>query len=89
MNVVIINPTHTNLVQRASTMTMHATIVITQDKVQSYTKWMPGNDFIPIAIETYGCLHLHFDSFLIILCTCMYSSPLANLLGTFDVYISL
>jgi len=64
-NVVIINATCTNLVQRVSTMTMHAKIVATQDKVRSYTKWMLRNDFIPLAIETYGCLHFHFDSFLI------------------------
>jgi len=25
---------------------------------------MPRNYFIPFAIETYGCFHLHFDSFL-------------------------
>jgi hypothetical protein len=23
-----------------------------------------GDDFIPLAIETYGCLHSRFDSFL-------------------------
>ncbi len=65
-NIVIANPTHTNLVQHTSTTIVHATIVVTQDKTQSYTERMPRDDFIPLAIETYGCLHPRFDSFLII-----------------------
>jgi hypothetical protein len=24
-----------------------------------------GNDFIPLAVETYGCFHSRFDSFFI------------------------
>jgi hypothetical protein len=58
MDVVIANLTHTNLVQHASTMIMHVTIVIVQDKTQSYTKRVPRNDFIPLTIETYNCFHL-------------------------------
>jgi glutaminase len=45
-------------------MIVHATIVVAQDKAQSYIERTLGNDFIPLAIETYGCLHPHFDSFL-------------------------
>jgi hypothetical protein len=44
-------------------MITHATTIIVQDKARSYTKRAPINDFIPLAIQTYGCLHLHFDSF--------------------------
>jgi len=51
-NIVIVDLTRTDLVQCASMMIVHATIVTTQDKTWSYTKWMPRNDFIPLAIET-------------------------------------
>jgi hypothetical protein len=64
VNIIIVDLTHTNLVQWASTTTTHATIIIAQDKAQSYIEWAPRNDFIPLAIETYGCFHPHFDSFL-------------------------
>ncbi len=62
-NIIIINLTCTNLAQRASMMTAHVIIVATQDKAQSYTPQVPGDDFIPLAIETYDCLHPRFDSF--------------------------
>ncbi len=45
-------------------MTMHVAANIAQDKALSYTKQAPGDDFIPLVIETYSCFHLHFDSFL-------------------------
>jgi hypothetical protein len=34
-------------------------------KRQSYVKWTLSDDFIPFAIETYGCFHFCFDSFFI------------------------
>jgi hypothetical protein len=43
--------------------TTHASRVVTQDKAQSYMEQTLGDDFIPLAIETHGCLHPHFDSF--------------------------
>jgi len=63
-NIVIANPTHTNLVQHNSITTAHAGTVATQDKARSYTEWTPRNDFIPLAMETYNCFHFCFDSFL-------------------------
>jgi len=36
-----------------------------QNKTQSYVEQTLGNDFIPLAIETYSYLHPCFDSFLI------------------------
>ncbi len=36
-----------------------------QEKTWSYAEWALGDDFIPLAIEMYGCLHSHFDSFLV------------------------
>jgi len=62
-DVVIIDPTRPNLVQHVFTTITHAMIVVTQDKAQSYTKRMPGDDFIPLTIEIYDCFHHHFDSF--------------------------
>jgi hypothetical protein len=38
--------------------------IVTQDKALSYIQQVLGNHFIPYAIETYSCFHLHFDSFL-------------------------
>jgi hypothetical protein len=64
-NIVIVDSTYTNLVQHASTMIVHATIVVVQNKAQSYIKQMLIDDFIPLAIKTYCCLHPHFDSFFI------------------------
>ncbi len=57
MNVVITNPTHPNMVQRALSMIAHATIVVIQEKAQSYMEHASRNDFSPLAIEIYGCLH--------------------------------
>jgi hypothetical protein len=39
--------------------------MVAQEKTQSYVEQMLGDDFIPFAIETYGCFHFHFDSFFI------------------------
>ncbi len=54
-NVIIVNPTGIDLVQCASMTTMHAITDVIQKKAQSYTKQTIGNDFIPLAIETYNC----------------------------------
>jgi hypothetical protein len=40
-------------------------MVVAQEKTQSFVEWTQDSDFIPFAIETYGCLHFCFDSFLI------------------------
>jgi hypothetical protein len=64
-NVVITSPTHTNWVQRTLMTTTHATTVAAQNWAQSNTKRTPKDGFIPLAIMTYSCLHLHFDSFFI------------------------
>jgi len=46
VDVVIVNLTHTNLVQHALTTT-HPTTVIAQNKAWSYIERTQGNDFIP------------------------------------------
>jgi hypothetical protein len=35
----------------------------TQEKTQSYVEWVFSDDLSPLAIEMYGCVHFHFDSF--------------------------
>jgi hypothetical protein len=62
-NVVITGPTCTNWVQHTLMTTTHATTIAAQNWAQSYIKRMPRDDFIPLAIMTYSCLHPHFDSF--------------------------
>jgi len=63
-DIVIANLTHTNLVQHALTMTTQASIVATQNKAQSHIEQMSRDDFIPLALKTYSCLHPCFDSLL-------------------------
>ncbi len=64
-NIAIVDSTCPNLVHRALTITLHATTIATQDKAWSYTKQALKDDFIPLTIKTYGCLHLRLDSFFI------------------------
>lgn len=40
-------------------------IVAIQEKTQLCGDHTLGNNFIPLAIKIYGCLHLCFDSFFI------------------------
>jgi hypothetical protein len=51
------------MVQRASTTTTHEVMMAIQEKTREYAKQTPCDNFIPLAIDTYGCLHSHFDSF--------------------------
>jgi hypothetical protein len=62
-DVVIADLTRPNLVQRASMMTTHASTIVARNKAQSYIERALEGDFIPLAIETYDCLHPCFDSF--------------------------
>jgi hypothetical protein len=44
------------MVQCALSMTTHATIIVIQEKTQSYMEYASRNDLISFAIEIYGCL---------------------------------
>jgi hypothetical protein len=46
-------------------MITHVTTVVAQEKTSSYVEQTLSDDFIPFAIEMYGCLHFCFDSFFI------------------------
>ncbi len=47
VDVIIVNLTHTNLVQHALTTTTHPTTIIAQNKAWSYIERTQENDFIP------------------------------------------
>ncbi len=64
-NVVIADLTCANFVQHVLMIITHATTIAIQNKAQFYTKQTLGDDFIPLAIKTYGCFHPCFDSFFI------------------------
>jgi hypothetical protein len=53
------------MVQQTLMTTTHIAMMVAQEKTRSYFEQILGDDFIPLVIETYGCLHSHFDSFLI------------------------
>ncbi len=65
MDIVIADPTHTNMVQQTLTTTTHVAMMDAYDKTWSYNELALGDDFIPFATKTYGCFHSHFDSFFI------------------------
>jgi len=74
MDVVITNLTCIDLVQRVSTMITHV-VTIVAHKAWSYTKQTSRDDFVPLAIETYDCLHPHFDFFLT---SCVHANIIHN-----------
>jgi hypothetical protein len=47
VDIIIVNLTHTNLMQHALTTTTHPTTVIAQNKAWSYIERTQENDFIP------------------------------------------
>jgi len=63
MDIIIVDSTHTNMVQWTLTTTTHVVMMATQEKTWSYIERALGNDFIPFVIKTYRCCHFHFDSF--------------------------
>jgi hypothetical protein len=57
MDVVIVDPIHTNMVPRASIMPTHVVMMPAHEKTRSYVERALGDDFIPLAIDMYGCFH--------------------------------
>jgi hypothetical protein len=52
------------MVQQTLMTIIHVVMMFAQKNTRSYVEWTLGDDFIPLIIETYGCFHSHFDSFL-------------------------
>jgi hypothetical protein len=57
MDIVIADLTHTNMVQQILTMMTNAMMMVVQEMTQSYVERAPSDNFIPFAIEMYGCFH--------------------------------
>jgi hypothetical protein len=64
MDVVIVNPICTDMVQQTLTTTTHVVMMGIQKRTRSYVEQTLHNDFIPLAIEMYECFHSCFNSFL-------------------------
>ncbi len=71
MDAIIVNLICIDMVQWTTMTTTFGTMIVVQEKTWSYIKRTLGNDFIPLAIETYGCLYFCFDS---ILTTCAHTT---------------
>jgi len=54
-NVVIVDPMRANLLFQSC---------VTQAKEKNYRNWHPTNQFLPLAIEVFDCLHKDVDVFL-------------------------
>ncbi len=65
MDIVIANPTHTNMVQQTLTTTTYVAMMDAYEKTWSYNELPLADDFIPFAIKIYECFHSHVDSFFI------------------------
>jgi len=63
-NVVIINPTWVNLFPWSYATQGFVALDVVQVKERNYRNWHPINQFLPWAIEIFGCLHEHADLFL-------------------------
>jgi len=61
---MIADPTCLYTIQHASFSIAHVATIVAQEKTWSYAKHPTQDDFIPLVIEAYDCLHSHFDSFL-------------------------
>jgi hypothetical protein len=63
-NVVIVDPTSTDLLCQCCATWGFATSKTTQAKKKSYRNQHPIDHFLPLAIEVFGCLNKHFNVFL-------------------------
>jgi hypothetical protein len=53
--VFIVDPTCLDMVQCASSTTMHVATIVVHEKTCSYIECTLGDNFTPLAIKTYGC----------------------------------
>jgi hypothetical protein len=63
-NVVVVDPTQAYLLPRSCTTQGFTIFNVAQAKERSYRNQHPINQFLPLAIEVFGCLHKHVDVFL-------------------------
>ncbi len=64
VDVVIADPMLANLLHRFCATQGFATFDVGEAKERSYCNQHPIDQFLPLAIEVFGCLHKHADVFL-------------------------
>jgi hypothetical protein len=62
--VVIVDPTWTDLLPWSCAIQGFVASNAAQAKERSYLNWHPINQFLPLVIEVFDCLHKHVDVFL-------------------------
>jgi hypothetical protein len=63
-NIIIVDPTHVNLISQVAYSWGMVITIATQAKFVSHWDRHPKDDFIPIAIEIFICLYQQADDFL-------------------------
>jgi hypothetical protein len=63
-DVIIVDPTRVNLLHRSCVTQGFVASHTTQAKEKNYHNWHLTNQYLPLAIETFGCLHKHTNVFL-------------------------
>jgi hypothetical protein len=63
-DVVIIYPMWTDLLLQSCVTQRFLAFNATKAKEKNYHNWQPIDQFLPLAIEVFGCLHKHADVFL-------------------------
>jgi hypothetical protein len=63
-DIVIIDPTQTNLLPQSCATQGFATSDTTQAKEKNYRNQHPTDQVFPLVIEVFGCLHKHANVFL-------------------------
>jgi hypothetical protein len=63
-NIIIVDPTHVNLISQVAYSLGMFTTIATQAKIVSHYDQHLEDDFIPIAIEIFICLYQQADNFL-------------------------
>ncbi len=64
INVIIVNSTYVNFFSQVTFFRKMVTMIATQAKIVSYCDQHLEDDFIPLAIKMFGCLHQQVDNFL-------------------------
>jgi hypothetical protein len=64
VDVVMVNPTQVDLFPRSCATQRFVASNATQAKERNYCNRHPIDQFVPLVIEVFGCLHKHVDMFL-------------------------
>jgi len=64
INIIIFNSMQENLLPRSYAIQGFVTSYVAQAKEKNYHNQHPTNQFFPLIIEVFGCLHKHADVFI-------------------------